>query len=632
MLANLDSSLRVRDLYFPYAGQENHVLGKKHRIGVMGKGFSWMSDWETRPRYQDETIVTQSTAKNSMEDLEMEFESCVHCTENTFLRKITVKNNEKTERSVEVFFLQDFQLYGNGIGDTAFFLPRQNGLVHYKKKRYLMANVKKEGGSCSDLQQYGVYGDNPEKSISTGKLNGNPIAQGDVKSAISIELEIGPESEKTFYYWITAEKSLDRIIELNNQVKPNIEDYFRETAMCWRGHLGKLDCDTSMLDEHVENQLKRSILVITGQSNENGAITAANDSENLNFNQDKYGYLWPRDGAFVAETMAEAGYEEFAENFFDFMEDVIQPEGYLLHKYNPDKSLGSSWHPWVDENGDEMLPIQEDETALVLWSLKRYHEITGDEELLEEKYATVIEPAAEFLHSYFDEELKLPEPSHDLWEERHYVSTFTVATVYAGLTAAAEISEVIDEDGKKYRERAGEIKEEGLKHLRSEQKKRYGRGLVNGELDDSVSAPLIFLKKFGLVNENDEYYRNTMNAIEHDLSPDTDVGGIARYSGDTYHNVTDEFDRVPGNPWIICTLWLAQQRIMDADSREELETAKELMHWTCENSLETGLLPEQVDPFTGEGKSVAPLTWSHSTFIETVFRYIEKKEELENDR
>jgi GH15 family glucan-1,4-alpha-glucosidase len=120
-----------------------------------------------------------------------------------------------------------------------------------------------------------------------------------------------------------------------------------------------------------------------------------------------------------------------------------------------------------------------------------------------------------------------------------------------------------------------------------------------------------------------------MNAIRYDLSPDTEIGGIARYKEDYYHNVTDDFDKVPGNPWIICTLWTAQYLIEKAETVEELEEAKRYMHWTCENSLETGILPEQVDPYTGEGKSVAPLTWSHTTFIETALKYRDKKKHIQ---
>jgi GH15 family glucan-1,4-alpha-glucosidase len=140
---------------------------------------------------------------------------------------------------------------------------------------------------------------------------------------------------------------------------------------------------------------------------------------------------------------------------------------------------------------------------------------------------------------------------------------------------------------------------------------------------------LFFLERFGLVDKEDEYFKNSMNAIRYDLSPDTEVGGIARYRGDYYHNVTDDFDRVPGNPWIICTLWVAQHLIETAETADELEEARDYMHWTCENSLETGLLPEQVDPFTGEAKSVGPLTWSHTTFIKTALMYSQKLEELD---
>jgi GH15 family glucan-1,4-alpha-glucosidase len=48
---------------------------------------------------------------------------------------------------------------------------------------------------------------------------------------------------------------------------------------------------------------------------------------------------------------------------------VVSDDGFLLHKYNPDGSVGSSWHPWLAPDGSKQLPIQEDETALVLWAL-----------------------------------------------------------------------------------------------------------------------------------------------------------------------------------------------------------------------------------------------------------------------
>ena len=637
LLVNLDDSLRVRDLYFPFAGQENHVLGRPHRVGVHANGFSWLSEWDTDPDYRDDTILGDSKAVNEMEGLEMVFRDTVDCDRNAFLREIEVENKEDYSREVELFFHQDFDLTGTGMGDTCFYHPDHSGVIYYKKNRYVMCEVKFKNGACGDLNQYGIYRDKALEEIEYGELNSNSIAQGNVESALSIKISLEANSSEKIYYWINTGEDLNEVLELNKDVEGRIEDFLHQTDMCWKGFVGGLDQKLEGLDSELIELFKRSVLVVRGQTNDNGAITAANDSSNLEYNQDKYGYMWPRDGALVAEVMTEAGYSELVRPFFDFCEEVIHPDGYLMHKYNPDKSLGSSWHSWVDENGEKRLPIQEDETALVLWSLKRFSDETGDREILGEKWSTLVKPAAEFMYEYFNEELSLPKPSYDLWEEKHYISTFTVASVYAGLKAAGEIAEEIGEDGGKYFERAKEIKEEGLENLKSEEFKRYVRGLNTSSSDgstgfeqlDEVSSPLLFLERFGLIDGDDEYFRNTVEAIKHDLRPDTEVGGLARYSGDYYHNVTEDFEEVPGNPWIICTLWMAQHIVQNAETSQDLDEAKEYLNWASQNSLDTGLLPEQVHPYTGEGLSVGPLTWSHTTFIETVLMYKNKREQLE---
>lgn len=51
-----------------------------------------------------------------------------------------------------------------------------------------------------------------------------------------------------------------------------------------------------------------------------------------------------------------------------------------------------------------------------------------------------MKPAADFLVHYRDAS-GLPLPSYDLWEERYGVLAFTVASVYAGLVAAARFAE-----------------------------------------------------------------------------------------------------------------------------------------------------------------------------------------------
>ena len=53
-----------------------------------------------------------------------------------------------------------------------------------------------------------------------------------------------------------------------------------------------------------------------------------------------------------------------------------------------------------------------------------------------------------------------------------------------------------------------------------------------------------------------------------------------------------------------------------------------MINWTADCSLETGIIPEQIDPITGESLSVAPLIWSHAEFVDTITRYQEKKMQL----
>ncbi|MFA5043661.1 MAG: glycoside hydrolase family 15 protein, partial [Kiritimatiellia bacterium] len=80
----------------------------------------------------------------------------------------------------------------------------------------------------------------------------------------------------------------------------------------------------------------------------------------------------------------------------------------------------------------------------------------------------------------------------------------------------------------------------------------------------------------------------------------------------------------PGNPWFITTLWMAQYHIAAAKDRNELDQALPLMRWAVEHALPSGVLAEQVNPLTNEPLSVAPLTWSHATYVAAVQEYLDK--------
>jgi GH15 family glucan-1,4-alpha-glucosidase len=88
-------------------------------------------------------------------------------------------------------------------------------------------------------------------------------------------------------------------------------------------------------------------------------------------------------------------------------------------------------------------------------------------------------------------------------------------------------------------------------------------------------------------------------------------GGAARYNNDNYMR-RDQAST--GNPWFVCTLWMAQYYAHN----NQPERTREVLNWVMQSALPGGVLSEQIDPHTGTPISVAPLVWSHAEFINTV--------------
>ena len=94
-----------------------------------------------------------------------------------------------------------------------------------------------------------------------------------------------------------------------------------------------------------------------------------------------------------------------------------------------------------------------------------------------------------------------------------------------------------------------------------------------------------------------------MEDLREKLWVKTQVGGVARYEGDSYHRVSND---LPANPWFICTLWLADFLADRAETETDVAAAVELIQWVTDHALPSGVLAEQVHPRTGEPLSVHP--------------------------
>ncbi len=667
-LATFDETLQMRDLYYPHVGMEDQTTyGHVHRIGVFveGKGFSWFDDgsWQMSIRYAPETLVGDSVVRSEKLGLEMNIRDMVHPVHNILLRQFFIRSTDGTEKKVRMFFNHDFHIYGDKQKDTAFYEPHTNSVIHYRQTRYFLIggetnkptecvtgnsgekyasvlrslqNHKTCGISSYTVGKAGYRGlEGTWRDAEDGELSKNTIEQGSVDSTVAIHCNVDATEQTEVALWVCLGKGLEEVLALQKTVLDETPDRLhRHCHNYWKSWVNKKAWSFGSLSSEVVDLFKRSLLIVRTHVDNGGGILAAADSDIMAFNRDTYTYVWPRDGAFVSLALDKAGYEEVTRKFFQFCGRVQMPDGFMLHKYNPDGSPGSSWHPWY-RDGVSQLPIQEDETALVIYAMWKHFQSVNDFEFLQEMYQTFVRNGAQFLCDFRDEESGLPLPSYDPWEEHRGIFTYTTACTIAGLHASAEICHILGhhKHSEMYQNTADEMKQALLFHLFDEKTGRFVKKIKRKdgqtvEVDTTPDASIMALWMLGVLSPDDPRMVSTMQSLEKELQVHTEVGGLARYPIDHYHAVVPPNNEVPGNPWIITTLWMAQWQIARATKVEDLEKPRQTLAWVVKYASSSGLLAEQLNPFTGAPISVSPLTWSHATFVDTVLAFREKEERL----
>jgi glucoamylase len=642
-----DSDYQIRDVYFPYVGQENHAGWGPCRFGVWTDSrLAWTSDpgWQKSLKYLKETLVTDVALLHEHMGVRMRCSDAVDFNRNIFVKRIEVTNLSDRRRDIRLFLQQDLSMYGTKVGDTAYYDPRLPGVVHYRGARYMLAAFSRKAPDGADKHGVDMFAtgtcgfrgaEGTWRDAEDGALGGNPISQGAVDSTIGLQVTLDPGASETVYYYIAAATSYDELRKLHEILKARSPAGMLErTIGYWRAWVNGPAFNFGNLPPKVQELFKRSLLVLRSQIDNRGAVIAANDSDVLQFSRDTYSYMWPRDGALVCHALDMAGFPDITRRFYVWCRDVLTEDGYLLHKYNPDGTPASSWHPWMVD-GKERLPIQEDQTALVLWALWRHFWIYRDVEFVRPLYHSLVCKAADFMVKFRDGETHLPSPSYDLWEERFGVHTYTCSTVYGGLVAARNFAQTFGdhERAQRYGQAAVEVRDAMARHLWSESLQRFIRRLVptdsgGWEIDATIDASLFALFKFHPFEATDPRVISTMDAVSKNLWVNTPVGGIARYQNDTYHRVSSDKRAVPGNPWFVCTMWLADYVTAKGTTVEALKEAVPVFEWAVGHALPSGVLAEQVDPYTNKPLSVSPLTWSHGTLVLSLMEYLQKLEDL----
>jgi len=639
----MDGNISIRDFTYPRVGMLNHLSGNYARIGIWADGrFDWLesSSWRKSLAYERDTLVTRAACTHDDMQLELRLSDCVCHHANILLRRFEIVDLSDRQREVRLFISHDFNIAETDIGDTAFYNPFVDAIVHYKRDNYfLIAGASGDEG----MFQYttGIKGfrgaEGTWRDAEDGWLSMHPVEQGSVDSTVSFRAIVPPSGMSVIRSWVCVGADLEEVCRLHGMVlKSGPDKLLARTSRHWSKWTRARDEEPRLcrLPDPIRDIFIRSLLVIRTQIDNGGAILAANDSDIMETARAHYSYMWPRDGALVAAVLDRLNHPDITRRFFTFCRRILPPDRpALLHKYAADGSWGATWHPWITD-GQKEIPFQEDGTALVLWALWEHYKVHRDVEFIESLYKSFIAPMSEFIARYRDPQSGLPLPSYDLWEERRGVHAFTCGTVWAALEAASNLARLFsDPVHKDYEKAARELKRAIETHLWDKASGRFARRLIvhpdgHYERDLTIDSAVFALFAFGAFPATDTRIEQTMRRTLSALWVQTEIGGVARYERDYYFRRSDDFTRVPGNPWIICTLWAAQFYIAHAKTERDLDAALGLLIWAARHAAETGVLSEQLHPFTGEPLSVSPLTWSHAEFVSTTLQYLDRQDVL----
>jgi GH15 family glucan-1,4-alpha-glucosidase len=622
VFVGLDESGLVHDFYYPYVGLENltNARSSQHKIGVWVDGeFSWTDDgsWNVQVEFEPDALISNIHFHSDHLGLTLRLQDCVDSEYNALLRQITITNEADHERDIRLFMHQVFQISRSGRADTAIYVPDDHYILDYKGRYCLLIAGRFTNGEDFDQYAVGNYGIEGKAGTyldaEDGELSDNAVEHGGVDSVIRFRSPLGGGESATVDYWIIAASSQNDAAAVHATFKqaPLAErlSYTREHWQRW------FKTEVDLPDFH-RLSLQHSLLIIKAHCDERGSVLASGDSSIFNYGRDYYCYCWPRDAAYALWPLIRLGHFEEARAFFEFARDTMHRDGYLMHKYQPDRAIGSTWHPLVHGRRRE-LAIQEDETAGVLFMVGEFYEASQDKTFIENLYHPFIAPAANFMCRFIDEATGLPHASYDLWEEKFLTTTYTVCTVIAGLETAAKLATLVEapDDAVRWQRTADSI--------RSNLDKLYHKDgyfikgfllLENGEIQpdntldiSSLYGPFMYA---GLPLTDDRLI-STVKHVERRILNTSPSGGVLRYENDNYFLTKRQYS---GNPWIVSTLWLAQYYQTAGESNK----ARELLDWSLARELPSGVLSEQFDPENGASLGVTPLVWSHAEMVNTL--------------
>lgn len=345
------------------------------------------------------------------------------------------------------------------------------------------------------------------------------------------------------------------------------------------------------------SQLSLSIRVIDALTSPNGALLASAECDWDMRYSGGYGFVWPRDAAFVGLSLIECGEETRALRIAHFLAKALGENDDFEQRYTDAAQPAPSW-----------CYRQPDQRPLVclLWitllnspSLQaplRYE--------LRHKLNTCLSAMAQELVSSPHSALY----GFDLWEEREGQHFFALVAAYGALQRGSEHA-LTDEASQLYQKAAAEAEKLARAHFSPLHPWPARTRNLQGQLDFTPDASLLSclspVPEFPLSSaQRKALFDGLKNALQHGV-------GYRRYAEDTYRG---------GGCWPLVGLWFALSAHEVLPSAEATELIKLSLHQAIAASTPLGYLPEQIDPASSHPTWVVPLAWSHGFFLQLSHR------------
>jgi glucoamylase len=590
MLVTIGKNGELRHLFWPTIDYPQHVLGSLPGLFYSDKRasiFGWLTDfpWKSKQEYVENTNIMLTTYKNFGAGLIVATTDFVLPDDDVLIRHFLFRNTSTNDVFLRFFYYNDLAISETDIDDTAYYLQKQDAIIHYKRNFYFSYGGTRQ--SCG--HQCGVHGEESDafNDVYDSKLSGGSLVLYDGTRAINscLSWDIGTlksRQEKDLTILIIMGSNEEEVLELLAKKRlTKLDVFFKKTEDYWKTWISGFKHDFG--DKTVNRMVKRSLLLLKLLSDKNhGGIIAAPCME------PEYRFCWPRDATYIAYAFDRCGFYQESEKFYKWCKRAQEPEGGLYQRYFIEAKIrGPCWSSQIDE------------IATVIWGIGKHFDLTGDRSFLESLWST-IKKAGEFMCDKMDLKTSLIK-SVGLWEEKFGSHIYSNAAVYNALKTSSRIAKVLDENNlsEKWDAQAEKIRSSLLELAWDPSKKQFIKTF--NPRDETLDVSLIGLTfPFEVLQAQDEMMRKTVAAIENSFN--YEVGGIGRYSGDVYYG---------GNPWILATLWLA----LYDEKLKDVKKMEKLLKWTINHATELDLLSEQVTKSEGSPISAVPLAWSHAFFI-----------------